>query len=306
MTRGIEARPSEWSWNNIQAGYVEKRERERVVQDTISTAYFFVLSQTHSLSQWEDLKRDPSRQTGWDNERVDIETFSSHFNLVYNYMGDCIVGGPKTLPDNPTHKELFQTTKDAFIKLDRKKLRFIFAGEKALETEDPGRIIVKEELQTWIENHVSREDGLIQISDLTKTVPQDTIDISTGSELANFLHSAGYSDKNDGWTTLWGIATFSKFPEETFQLGVYKLACGMAVIDQLVREGANLGRPLQASYIPSNREDAEEYYGKLPTLSQLWEKAHSMLRDLSDPEDELLQHLFTLEKLEGLREDLTL
>ena len=300
MTRGIEARPSEWSWNFVNAGYIENKERERVVQDTLSTAYFFVLTQTHSLSQWEDLKRDPSRQIGWDNERAAIEDFSSHFNLVYNYMGDCIVGGPKTLPDNPTHKELFQTTKDAFIKLDRKKLRFIFAGEKGLDTEDPESRISKEELQSWLEGHSSKPDGLIQTN-----TPEKTTAIKDSMDLVRFLNSAEISDKNGEWIRQWHLATFSRFPEETLQLGVYKLACGMAVIDQLAREGANLGHPLQTSYIPSNRGDAEEYYGKLPTLQELWGKAHSLLRDLADPQDELLQHLFTLEKLENLKTDLT-
>lgn len=300
MTRGVEARPAEWSWNNVEAGHIAKESREGVVQDTIQTAYFFVLNQIHSLSQWEDIRLKPYRQTGWDNERVSIQDFSSHYNAVYNYMGDCIVGGPQTLPNNPANKKLFQTTRDMYDQLDRKKIRYVFGGEEALSTDDPGRVIPEEELQTWLQDHSGREDGLVEGGN-----PQDTHSIETGLSLVGQLHKSGYVEKNDGWTKQWNLARFSKFPEETLQLGVYKLGCGMAIIDQLVQEATNLEQPLRADYIPSDREDAEEKYGELPTLKQLWQNAHSMLRDLGNPDDELLQHLFQLEKLEGLREEST-
>lgn len=285
-------------WRNFVDYYGRCEDARRlVIHKTLGEAYFFLQNQISALNAWNSIIATPSLQNSLLVEAGSLSYFSSHYNSVYNYMGDCMAGDISSLPENQNYRYLFQATHDGYEGLHRKILRYVFVGEEGLDRETSGGIISLDELHTWLRNHSSRQDGLIDGIDSEHQLSNRTeiTQIRTGLDLVRYIQLNEINDKNGRWVDLWNKSAFGRFSEETRRLAIYKMVCGMAVIDELTQEATNLGLPIAADYRPDQSED--EYPQQPLTITELWNQAYKMLRGLADSNDELLQPLFTLEEL---------
>ncbi|OGE38232.1 hypothetical protein A3B45_01075 [Candidatus Daviesbacteria bacterium RIFCSPLOWO2_01_FULL_39_12] len=278
-----------WSDTNIDYYGVAREGRQKVVLKTLPTAYYFVQNQADALGIWERIKQDPGFRAEEIYKVSALTAFSSHHNAVYPYMGDCVRGGIESLHNNEGYRRLFLATRDGYTALDRKVTRYVFAGEEALAQQDPEAVIPLEELNSWLVAHSSRPDGLIEgvgpegVSNITAITQ-----IEDGLDLGRYLAIHRINDKNGEWIKEMNRALFNRFPEELLRLAVYKLACGMAIIDQVAQESAYLGIPVSTNYHPDNTADNENQ----PTLQELWGQSHHLVTTLSVPHDDVLEGLF--------------
>lgn len=297
----IEARPGEWTYRAFAThSGMGKDAREKAVHGSaLPTACYFLNHQLLAIGLWEEIIKtpDPNKYLHR-NEIVTLTHFNPGYNAISEYIGDCMLGTIPGLPRCNTYNILFQTTHDGFYELDRKRIRFIFAGEEALAKENPGRPITPEELHTWLTSHSEREDGLVEDFDKDTFVDRTGFaSIESGLDLARYFWINRINDKKL-WLQLFTEAAFKRFPEDTLQMAVRKLACGMAIIDQLAHEAANLGSPISANYSPPDKN--EEFDRRLLSLRELWHQAHFVLVQLGRPDDELLQPLFDISELRQL------
>lgn len=288
----IEVRPSEWVGNHetgIEA-------RKKIVCTTLKTAYCFLLNQIRALSVWgRIISLPPSDRSEYPLEVGALRDFNSHYNNIYPYMGDCIRGQISSLPEDQNYKELFQATRDGYYELERKRLRYVFDSREA-DKEISGELISPQEVHRWLADHSSRQDGLIEGFDVNAPLPNKAPDITSIRGIWDFNRylwikwGDGIRDRDNLWIRLLTESALGKFSGETHRLATYKIACGMAIIDKLVQESANLGLPVAADYYFDDGSERENG-NLLPSIVEIWHQARQML----DP-DELLEPLLILEE----------
>lgn len=277
-------------------------DREKRVAETIGIAYGFVRNQVLAINDWDAQKIKPRLKqkdhhhlgAGYDHYESSLVDFSSHYNEVYDYIR-YYPKSEATIPNNPRYNELFRDVPDRFKGLNRKKLRFVFEGEEGISGDDPERIITLEEVKGWITKESEKPDGLLEgsTSAITPELAERFPQIDGVFNLAKILIISEINGKDDEWMDRYREAPFERFAEETFTLAVYKLAVGMAVLDQVIREAEALGKPIPSDFTSTQRQrtlskdDPDTY----PTVNELWDQARQMVADLL-PNEEMLQDLF--------------
>lgn len=277
-------------------------DKEKKVAETIGIAYGFVRNQVLAINDW-DAQQTKSRLkqkdhhhlgAGYDHYEASLVDFKSHYNEVYDYIRYSPEGETSIL-DNPRYNELFRVVPDRFERLERKKLRFVFEGEEGIRGDDPGRIITLEEVKEWITKESEKPDGLLKGSSsaITPELEERFPQIDGVFNLAKLLIFSRINGKDDEWLDRYRVVPFERFAEETFTLAIYKLAVGMAVLDQAIREAEVLGKPIPSDFTSTQRQrtlskDDPDIY---PTVTQLWDQARQIIADLF-PNEEMLKDLF--------------
>lgn len=277
-------------YTNTEYSGTGESARKTVVSSALSTSCYFVHNQIGAINVWERLRTDPDfRKQETFGTTSAITNFRSHYNNIYPYMGDSIAGNVEGLPNNERYHELFIATKDGYDGLERRSLRYVFGGEEALARDNPNELITLEEVQNWMVAHSARPDGLV--AGVTGNIQNRTelTAIDGGRNLYRYFHHNGVNHRDGDWVDLVTSALFERFPDDVLRLAVYKLACGIAIIDQAIKEAAYLKIPIPGNYYP-NPLDNGDY---LPPLNQLWAQAQHLIAASSDPQDKLLQGLFS-------------
>lgn len=277
-----------WGYNNYGSG-TDREGRKNVVLNTLPSAYYFVYEHLDVIKSWEKFIQSPNYRASERYKVGLLTSFNSHHNPVYRYMGDCVNGGIDSLPEIEKYRSLFKATRNGYAGLDRKSVRYVFVGEGALAGEDPERIITLEEVQGWMVTHSSNPDGLIgNVSNDGVRNKTEITDIHDGLDLVRYFRLNGVNDRDSMWVDKGSQALFNRFPAEVLKLAVYKLACGMGVIDQVFKESANLEIAVPTDYHPSNDSDNPQEF---PSLQELWNQAHCLVETLADSHDVLLEGL---------------
>ncbi len=297
--KSVEARPNEW-YSSVKYGKTGQVARKKTVEETLPTAYCFLRHQIRALTVWDNIASSPRPFSVYPLEIEALVDFSSHYNNVYTYMGDCINGGIPSLSENQNYKQLLQTTKDGYRNLEIRRLRNVmFKSGNLKNSETP---ISLDELRIWLIDQSTKRKGVVTGFGVNDPLPNRTPDIPKIKSIVD-LNRYIYLNQIDNKKVRWDDNSFTqvaleKLSKDTHELAVYKMACGMAVIVQLTQESSNLGLPVAATYRYEFEDDSE--YQKPSNLADLWHQAHTILHKLSDPKDELLKPLLTLNELKSL------
>ena len=124
--------------------------------------------------------------------------------------------------------------------------------------------------------------------------------------LANNLAKARIETTPDIWEIANSILFSDRLNERLTVAAVHKLACMLAVTDQLTFDAASLGIPFPAKYKPARSDASWEstwqqlYNEPMPTLGELYTHSHSILLQHARKDDPLIEHLIALSTLPQL------
>ncbi|MEO8582123.1 MAG: hypothetical protein ABI425_06165 [Patescibacteria group bacterium] len=204
-------------------------------------------------------------------------------------------------PRNEAHLALLRESYDEYDRIHRAQMRIVLGGEN-IQGDIFAPFDDKSEFTGLLLQAVSRNLLELENGDHASRIPIS----DSFSDLIINLYTNG-AGVTDSFLPIANMAELSdQFHAVTLQAATHKLACMLAITDQLTFDAKELGLPYARSYkpprAPGKWEDnwLKEFGELMPQLGSFYEHAHTLVLSLSNPEDSLIAHIKELPSLPQL------
>ena len=192
-------------------------------------------------------------------------------------------------------------TEGEYDRLQRSQVRLLLGGEEGLSVVNPEASITRYEFNALI--YKAKEHGLIAYD--ANGIPEVGIAEDEFSLVINLV-KAGVGISSNFYSSAEAVKFSERFRDAIIKNTTHKLGCMLALTDQLTYDAKALGIPISSHYKPSRNIEKweaswENLFGEpMPTVNGLYRQAHTVFIRYSNPNDQLVEHLFTLSTLPQL------